>query len=81
MLHIGKTNPRVNYIMYDAQLADTKQDKDLGVIVDEELNFHQHVSSAASKANQILVMIKRTFSQITAEMLPILFYHPCSTPP
>ena len=73
VLHIGKTNPRVNYIMNDVQLADTKQEKDLGVIVDEELNFHKHVSSAASKANQILGMIKRTFSQITAEMLPILF--------
>ena len=28
VLHIGKTNPRVNYIMNDVQLADTKQEKD-----------------------------------------------------
>ena len=59
--------------MDDAELEETRQEKDLGVIIDEELNFHQHVSSAVLKANQILGMIKMTFSEITIEMLPILF--------
>ena len=73
VLHVGKRNPRNNYSMNEVQLAVTTSEKDLGVIVDEELNFHQHISSSVSKANQILGIIKRTFTQITAEMLPILF--------
>ena len=32
-------------------LQNTKEEKDLGVIIDNQLKFHNHVSSVSSKAN------------------------------
>ncbi len=47
--------------------------KDLGVLIDEELKFYKHVSAAVSKANQTLVIIKRTFDTLDKELLPIVY--------
>ncbi len=43
-----------------------QQEKDLGVIVDDQLKFHTHTSTAVNKSNQILAIIKKSF---------ILFMH------
>ena len=38
--------------------------KDLGVMFDCYLNFHQHTSEVASKANRVLACMKRAFTDL-----------------
>nr|XP_054750193.1 uncharacterized protein LOC129255900 [Lytechinus pictus] len=59
--------------MHGKDLQVVEAEKDLGVIVDCQLKFHQHVSSAVSKGYQLLAIMKRTFTQLTRTTLPLLF--------
>ena len=49
-----------------------KEEKDLGVIVDE-LKFHKQISSAIKKANGVLGMMKKSCSAFDDTNLPILY--------
>ena len=48
--------------MNDYALQNVKEEKDLGILVDDKLKFHTHTSSVIKKANSILGFIKRSFS-------------------
>ena len=52
-------------------LGSVDFEKDLGVIMDSELKFHIHTSSAIKKANKILDFIKKAFAYLNANMLPL----------
>ena len=54
-------------------LTNVKDEKDLGVTIDEELKFHKHISLSVSKANQILGIAKRTFSGLDKDTFPLVF--------
>ncbi len=56
-------------------LATVVEEKDLGVLIDDKLKFHRHVSAAVSKANQILGIVKRTFVTLDEELLPLVYKH------
>ena len=47
--------------------------RDLGISIDSDMKFHSHVSSAVSKANQILQLISKSFVNLSPDMLPILY--------
>ncbi len=51
------------------------EEKDLDVLIDDELKFHKHVSAAISKANQTLGILKRTFDTLNKELLPVVYKH------
>ncbi|KAK3089449.1 hypothetical protein FSP39_003702 [Pinctada imbricata] len=71
-LHLGgQTN--IRYKMGDKEITSTNHEKDLGVIVDNELKFQLHISTQVKKANQIVGLIKRSFSYIDEEMFLVLF--------
>ena len=58
----------------DGTILDaTHSEKDLGVLIDNELKFHQHVSATAQKANQVLGIVNRTFETLDEELLPIVY--------
>ncbi|KAK3757931.1 hypothetical protein RRG08_058245 [Elysia crispata] len=46
-------------------LKNSKAEKDLGVIVDSQLNFKDHISQATTKANRILGVKRRSFDHLT----------------
>ncbi len=54
-------------------LEETMAEKDLGVLIDNELNFNHHISEAMKKANIKLGMIKRTFVCLNESMLTQLY--------
>ncbi len=56
-------------------LESVTEEKDLGVLIEEELKFHKHVSAAVSKANETLGIVKRTFDTLDMELLPIVYKH------
>ena len=73
VLHIGSRNPFFKYSLFGRELADVAEEKDLGIVVDRELKFHRQAAVAASKANQILGVIRRSFASLTTQSLPVLY--------
>ena len=50
-------------------LSETTAEKDIGEIVDNILNFHEHVATATMKANSILGMLKKKKSYLDSVMI------------
>ena len=61
VMHFGNNNPKRSYTLNGLGLEPISSEKDLGVMVDDKLNFHLHTAAATKKANQILGVIKRTY--------------------
>ena len=77
VMHLGKQTAPTDYTMTSAgktvTLKQTNIEKDLGVNVDSELSFESHVYIQTKKANKLLGMIRRTFSQLDKVSLPLLY--------
>ena len=73
VLHIGNQSPQYEYRMCDTSLDVVREEKDLGVIVDEKLKFDTHRVTQANEANQVLGIIRRTFDNLDEEMLVLLY--------
>jgi len=72
-MHLGKNNPEHAYFFNGHQLSKSEAEKDLGVTVDDNLNFNEHIVGKISKARQIWGMIRRTFKAIDWDTFPLLF--------
>ncbi len=76
-LYLGKSNVKKPYHMQNGQeqviLEETVAEKDLGVMIDNELSFEIHIAEAIKKANTKLGMIKRTFVCLNESMLTQLY--------
>ena len=57
-VHIGENSDISNYEMGSGknktQIERVKSEKDLGVIIDEKLKFHEHITQKVNKANRTL---------------------------
>jgi hypothetical protein len=77
VLHIGKNNPERDYTMrMDEQeivIAKCEEEKDLGVIFDRDLSFDRHIAHVVNKANQVIGIIKRTFTFLDKSMFIRLY--------
>lgn len=78
VMHIGYNNLEHEYHMTKVDrtqhvLAKTTTEKDLGILVDNQLKFHDHTSKACNRANQIVGLIRRTFVHLDGEMLKKLY--------
>jgi len=62
IMHIGASNKGTSYEMANKKLAVVKAEKDLGVIVDDTFKVGNQCLKAAKKGNQILGMVRRTFT-------------------
>ena len=60
VMHMGRRNPRYKYELEGIQLKETKEEKDLGVLVNEDAKQSRQCAEVAKKENRILGMIKRT---------------------
>ena len=63
VVHIGKRNPNSTYTIRKpggarVELQSSEGERDLGVRVDNELGFSQHIRAATSKANSMISMLK-----------------------
>ena len=54
VMHFGKDNPKQEYTMGGIALESSKQEKDLGVLIDDNLKPKAQCAKAATKANMIL---------------------------
>ena len=73
IMHIGSSNPRFDYQMGGTSITSVAKEKDLGVIIDDSLKFHEQTAAAVGRANRVLGLIKRAFTLLDAKTLPLLF--------
>ena len=62
VIHMGTSNTRHQYTMSATPLESTPDEKYLGVVIDQELKFHLHVSQAVKMASQMLGLVRATFT-------------------
>ena len=68
-----KSNNGISYTYTFHNLKNVPEEKDLGVIVDEKLNFKAHISSKIAKANSTIYLIKNCFKYLDAPMFKMLY--------
>ena len=55
------------------ELEHVFEEKDLGVLIDSELTFEEHISKQVNKANSILGVIKRSFNDLSPSAFCTLY--------
>ena len=72
-MRIGKSPPNMDveawpYSIEVKQLERSEEEKDLGVVIDTNLNFDKHISSNINKATSAAGLIRRSFEYLDAPM-------------
>ena len=77
VLHLGRNNPKHEYFIGNdvdrITLDETDLEKDLGVFIDPELNFKNHVKKTVQKASYASYKIIRNFTYRDSDILVPLF--------
>ena len=73
MMHLGRKNPKNTYSMNGANIEETMEEKDLGVLIDNELEFGKHIKSIVGRANSVLGMIRIVFNHMNKKMFLNLY--------
>jgi hypothetical protein len=77
VMHLGSRNPKVEYTMSEGgsvkTLGVTEVEKDLGVHVDNQLKFSQHVDQCVNKASKLLGLIRRSYEYLDGPTMVQLF--------
>ena len=60
-MHFGNNNSGFKYSINQIELNETTMERDLGVKFTADLKWKQQVIAVSSKANSILVMIRKLF--------------------
>ena len=78
VMHLGRNNPCKEYTMITEDgilhtLETVESEKDLGVLIDQELKFSQHCQLKINKANSILGCLKHSFKNFNKETFLLLY--------
>ena len=73
LMRFGHSHQYGIYTLGDIRIDSVESYKDLGILFDSHLKFHQHTSSTAAKANRILGLIKKSLEFLDPDMLVRLF--------
>lgn len=76
IMRIGKTvdKDRIYTMGHDNHpLKVIKEEKDIGVIIDDKLSFSSHMSTKINKANAIMGTIRRTYAYMDEESFLLLY--------
>lgn len=72
VVHFGRRNPGHDYYVNQSLIDSTVCIKDLGIMLDSNLSFNQHVDYIVSKAQRLLGFVFRTFrSRNPDTLLPV----------
>ena len=77
ILHVGKHNPKHTYFIGNGNsrtaLEETILEKDLGILVDPNLNFEEHIEHIIKRANSKKAQILNNFTFRSKKVLTPLF--------
>ena len=61
------------YNVYDIILRNVKPENDIGVIIDNQLKFEDHMYERTKKANNMIGLVRRSFIHLDEEMFLKLY--------
>ena len=64
VMHYGRTNDNHSYKMNSKTLKVVNEERDLGIIFQDDLKFNKHISTKVQKANSMLGLIIRSFDYL-----------------
>ena len=68
VLRLGRRlDPPYQYEINDTLLAHVKSEKDLGVTIDNDLKFREHIDEKVNKANSMMGIIRRSFKHLDTD--------------
>jgi hypothetical protein len=73
VMHIGDKNPHFKYQIRDQELSNVKQEKDLGVIISNNLKTTDQCTAASKKANKMLGFITRNIDHKSPDIMKKLY--------
>uniref|UniRef100_A0A8C5R0U2 Reverse transcriptase domain-containing protein n=1 Tax=Leptobrachium leishanense TaxID=445787 RepID=A0A8C5R0U2_9ANUR len=73
IMHLGRKNPRAEYRIFDTVLTSTSEERDLGVIISEDLRVSSQCNRAAGNAGRMLGCVGRGISSRKREVLMPLY--------
>jgi hypothetical protein len=73
VMHIGKQNPKYCYKIGETELKETEMERDLGILISNDLKWKNQVNSAILKANRILGQLKHSFVHFDTELIKLLY--------
>ena len=72
-MRIGASQVPASYNIGDTEVKRVSEETDLGVTVDNRLEFDNHIHNKCAKANQLLGMIKRSFRYLEGDAFVTLY--------
>ena len=76
VLSLGKfenTKYTERYTVYGNEIEHVFEEKDLGVIIDTQLTFEDHIATKVKKANAMVGLIRRSFSFLSCNLFKKLY--------
>jgi ribonuclease P/MRP protein subunit RPP40 len=73
VMHLGKNNCKEVYKLDGVILDEVREERDLGIIISDNLKVGEQCAKAAKKGNQILGLISRTFVSRDKEVIVKLY--------
>ena len=73
VIHYGKLNEKMDYTLNGHPLIHVTEEKDLGIIMSEDLKWAPHIAASVKKANKMVGLIKHTFTYMNKDMFLVLY--------
>ena len=72
IMYLGYDNAKHEYSLNGTTLAETEEEKDLGILVDNKLKFSRHIRGIVARANRMIGLMKISFENMDKDMfLPL----------